>query len=277
LIEDVSKMSLTGFFIAEVRNNIDPDNEGKIGVFIPQLMYENEYNEKPYEKEINISLNKNLIINSNDFENLDLNLEESNYILARPLSYYEDNDPNWKYENKFYNAGSLRIPRIGSQVIVIFFNEDLQKCYYLPFSPNVENNKINEFNCIDTKNYNDSEKRANIDVIRFYWDGTRIEVDTNNHTIKLATPNKNYIKISNDNIEIKGNVHIKGELEVDNKVKFKSTLEVTDLVTCHNTLEVQDISYFYGGQIVNGSIINNKRNLTLHTHNYDNGSTSTPN
>jgi len=266
MIQDVSKMDLSGFIIAEVRNNIDPDNEGKIAVYIPQIMYDTDYNEKPYEEDFDVVLDKSLILNADDFTDSQLELEASNYIWARPLSYFEDNEHNWKFEEKFYNAGSLRVPRIGSQVIVIFFNSDLQKCYYLPFSPNVEKNKIDEFNCINPENFNNPETRANIDVIRFYWDGTRIEADTNTHELKLTTPNGNCVKLSNDNIEIKGNVHIIGELEVDKSAKFNNTVEINDLVTCHNKLDVQGTGYFYSGQVVNGSIMNNGYNLTYHTH-----------
>jgi len=268
MIEDVSKMDLSGFIIAEVRSNIDPDNEGKVAVFIPQLMYDNDYNEKPYEEGFEVSLDKSLIINAEDFETSQLELEAANYIWARPLAYFEDNEPNWKFGERHYNAGSLRIPRIGSQVLVVFFNSDLQKCYYFPFSPTVGGNKIDSFNCINSENFNNPETRSNIDVIRFYWDGMRIEADTNQHELKLVTPNGNHIKLSNENIEINGNVHIKGKLEVDDIAKFKKTVDISDLVTCRSKLEVQDIAYFYSGQVNNGQIMNNGLSLTNHLH-YD--------
>jgi len=277
MIEDVSKMDLSGFMIGEVRNNVDPDNEGKIAVFIPQLMYESQYNESPYEETVNVSLNRDVIVNSSDFEDFEMSLESSNYIWARPLSYYEDNDPNWKYEKKYYNSGTLRVPRIGSQILIIFFNSDLQKCYYLPFSPNVEKDKIDDFNCINSRNYNNPETRPNVDVIRFYWDGMRIEADTNTHELKLATPNGNYIKLSNENIEIRGNVHIIGGLEVDTSAKFKDNVDINGLVTCKNKIEVQGTGYFYSGTNISGSIMNNRKNLSTHTHMAYHGSTSGPN
>jgi len=266
MIVDISKLDLSGFFIGEVRNNVDPSNEGKIAVYIPQIMYESEYNEKPYEEDFEVDLDKSFIINADDFENSQLELETANYIWSRPLVYFEDNESNWKFEAKFHNAGSLRIPRIGSHVIVMFFNSDLQKCYYLPYSPTVEGNSIDNFNCINPENYNNPETRVNIDVIRFYWDGTRIEADTNTHELKLTTPNGNYIKLSNNDIEIKGNVHIVGELEVEKSARFKDTIDISKLVTCYDKLQVQDIGYFYNGQAITGNIINNGLSLTSHMH-----------
>lgn len=263
MIEDISKIKLDGLFVAEVRNNVDPDNEGKITVFIPRLMYQNEYDEKPFEEINKVNLDEELIINAEDFKDKELELEESNYLWARPLAYYEDNVPNWKYEEKYYNSGTLRVPRIGSIVIVIFLDSDLQKCYYLPISPTTKNNKIDSFNCIKPENYNNPETRQNIDVIRMYWDGCRIEVDTNSHEIKLAVPNGNYIKLSNKDIEIKGDTHIIGELTVDKDAFFKQKVTIDDLVTCKDDLVVQKFIY-------------NRVNLTTHTHGSACGGTTQP-
>jgi len=278
MIEDVSKLDLSKFVIAEVKDNVDPDNEGKVSVFIPQLMYENEYDEEPFEEDVKVEVDKELVLNSKDFEDSEMELEESNYIWARPMGLFESNEPNWKYQEGYCKAGSLRIPRIGSMVLVLFFDSDLQKCYYLPISANIESNKIDSKNCINAGNYEDPEKRCNIDVIRMYWDGSRIEVDTNDHIIKITTAGGNYIKMSDEKIEIKGDTHIIGKLEVDNEASFKSTVNIDDLTTCNSTLDVQGTGYFNSGQSVNGSIMNNGINLTTHTHeDSTGGDTTSPN
>jgi len=280
MIEEISKLDLSGFFIGEVRDNVDQDMEGKITVYIPQLMHEHTYNEKPYEEEFNVPLDENLILNAKDFKDSTLELEESNYIIARPLVYYEDNNPNWKFEQKFHNAGSLRVPRIGNNVIVIFLDSDLQKCYYLPFSPTVKGDKIDSFNCINPGNYSIPETRSNIDVIRFYWDGTRIEVDTNEHTVKIALPNGNYIKLLSEpepKCEINfPTTHILGKLIVEKEATFKKTVDIYKLTTCHSDLEVLGTGYFHDDIVVDGYIYNKGINITKHTHSSECGGTSGP-
>ena len=81
----------------------------------------------------------------------------------------------------------------------------------------------------------------------------RIEADTNDHVLKLAASNGNYIALSNDGVEIKGNVKILDDLEVNN-VHVKGTLDIDSLVTCKDKLVVQ------------GNIYNKTTNLTNHTH-----------
>lgn len=263
-IEDVASMDLSKFMIAEVRDNVDPDKEGKIAVYIPQLMYEYEYNEKPYEKMDAIEIDTAYVINADSFKNKQLEVVSSNYITARPLSYFEDNSPNWKYQEKYYNAGSLRIPRIGSQVIVIFINSDIQKCYYLPYSPTVNGDKLDSINCCDEKNFEDEQKRTNVDVIRLYYDGMRIEADTNTHMLKLSSPNGTSITIADTGITLNGKVQITGELTVSRTATFNNTVNINALVTCKESLAVQ------------GTITNKGKNLSTHIHFTDDGSTSGP-
>jgi len=246
MIEDISKLDTSKFVIAEVRDNIDPDNEGKVSVFIPQLMYENEYDEKPFENEFKVELDKSLILNSKDFEDSEMELEESNYIWARPMSYYESNNPNWKYNESYCSSGSLRIPRVGSQILVLFFDSDLQKCYYLPFSANTEGNKIDTTNCINPGNYEDPEKRCNIDVIRSYWDGCRIEVDTNEHTMKLVAGG-NSIVISESGIELNGNVTINGSSDVNGSANFNSSVDISGATSIGGSIDVGGTGYFQSG------------------------------
>jgi len=260
MIEDIAKMSLSGFMIAEVRNNIDPELEGKIAVFIPQLMYQYEYNEKPYEQTTDVDVDTELVINADDFKDKQLEVEESNYIWARPLTFYEDNIPNWKNNKKFYNAGSLRVPRIGSQVLIMFLNSDLQKCYYFPFSPTFKDDIIDSANCYKEKNFEGIETRPNVDVIRFYWDGMRIEADTNDHVLKLSAPNGNAIELSDAGIKLKGNVTIEnGDLEIGGSVHIHDRLDVDSFVTFRDRVRTDGTSY------INGKLLARRYNISAKT------------
>jgi len=227
---------LSGFMEAEVRDNVDPLQEGRIKLYIPRLMFHKKYEEKPITIEETSKCNN--IVNEKDFKGINVNIKSNNYIWARPVNLYEPNNPNWKDKKKYENSGSYRIPRIGTIVICFFLDNDPHKCYYLPLSLTKSGDEITGKYTHKTENWYNENKRPNIDVIRHYWNNTRIEEDTNENTFTITNSNGNVVKMSDDYIKLEfyrnGNItevtedYIKTE-SGKNKHKTKVTDEYAKL------------------------------------------------
>lgn len=140
--EGFGGLNFDGLMLGIVVDNVDETLEGRIKVNIPKVFLGDETNDEG--------------------------------IWIRPLNFMDKEDLESKE-----NAGSYRIPAIDSKVLVFFLDEDPQKGYYFPFSPSNIGEKINAFNT--TENYPDEELRPNIDVIRSYLNGNRLEFDNNDN------------------------------------------------------------------------------------------------
>lgn len=267
-MKESSNSNLDGFFEAEVRDNIDNDLEGKIKVYIPKMMYDKTYNEKPsqleYSPQSSTIANKSSISPSS-------NLNEINYMTVRPANLFEDGSPNWKVQESTRNTGVHKIPRVGSRVIVFFLDGDPQKGYYLPFTPTITGDRINTENA--SPNWSNPEKNPNIQSLTLV-NGTRLEIDFNEdanlvkitipakdkdkyHTVVYQGSNDNdtltmthsagtYIKLHNKGVDILGDVFINGNVHIT-----KDT-------------------------VINGENTVSGIAFTPHTHSYHHGNTSPP-
>lgn len=136
--DGIESLSFDGFMIGTIRDNVDTKLEGRVKVYLPKIIY---------------------------------NDDGENGIWVRPLMLID------KGEKKSRNGGSYKIPSIGSKVLVIFIDNDPQKGYYFPFTPSSSGDKISNIN--STSNFSDAENKVNIDTIRAYTNGNRIEFDNN--------------------------------------------------------------------------------------------------
>ena len=174
--------SFEGLIVGKVIDNRDPLMEGRVKVFSPKLMPDKSYDEAPVK--VNYTSRANNVINTNSFGNTTTELNEVNGLWARPTQLFESGDTNWNQKQSLNNSGSLRIPRIGSQVFLYYLDGDPNKCYYLPLSPTINGQKISSQ--FGSKNSNDPEKQCNIDIIRKYHNEMRIEADTNENENSLT-------------------------------------------------------------------------------------------
>lgn len=249
-LEDTTELNYMNLMEAEVRDNEDPDLEGKIAVYIPKLMYNNNYEEKPKETQ-HQDIDTSKLINSDDFATETLTTETSNYIWVRPLQIFEDNEETWKHEDEDYigykkrngivtpykfsrhNSGTLRVPRIGTIVLVFFLDGDPQKGYYFPFTPTVEGNELDTVNADHPKTLGTKEGRAKTDTIRLYWDGMRIEADTKNHTIVIVARNGNRVKVFDEKIQIDGDLEVNGNTVMNGTLTVKQTILAYNSITTY--------------------------------------------
>jgi len=241
-IEDSGNLS--GIMEAQVVKNDDPTGEGRIGVFIPKLMFENDYDEDPWEdkNKVEIKLDvgklyKNILNFQKDFDGSgtlgDLKFKKINFIWVRPTSFFNAFTSGKGNE---YNTGSYRVPRVGAPVFIFFLDEDPQKGYYLPISPTKNGDELtfpetpknkNPFVDIfdkkkkdvkkwtdDTWYKDDKKKRYNIDIIRSYFSGMRIEANNENHSISIVNNIGDRIIVSPRGIEIFGNFTVYGNFKV---------------------------------------------------------------
>jgi len=193
-------------FRATVIDNVDPTNQGRIKVIIPRL----QVNNRPDEEPIKVSASKKSnpsgkIVNASDNQ-FKPTVKEVNFIWARPVmlvngisvektvtSNVKNEEPDEK-EKTFKDvqinedlkttdyipcSGSLRIPRIRSNVFVIFEDGDIKKCYYLPFGPSLKAEFINLEEVENKNNADKPNKRVNIDAIRVWQNGSIMYYDTN--------------------------------------------------------------------------------------------------
>ena len=94
-------------------------------------------------------------------------------IWVRPMNYLSSAG------GSVSNGGSFRVPAIDSKVLIIFLDSDPQKGYYFPFSPSLKGEKISRIN--SSANFLRKDTMANVDVIRSYANGNRIEMDNNDN------------------------------------------------------------------------------------------------
>jgi hypothetical protein len=194
-INELEKYNLNGFLTGTVMINDDPKKEGRIGVWIPKLMGNISKNGQPkMDKE---SFTNNMQANENNI-NPNSPISNSNYWWVRPTNmvdvakqteqYKENGDKveSYNLETVQSSQGSYRVPRLGQEIIVIFLDGDPQKGYYLPLTPTTTQEVIDALHIYNKDNWNDLSKKKNIEVIREYWNGNIIAVDTNPETNTLT-------------------------------------------------------------------------------------------
>jgi hypothetical protein len=244
----------------QVVRNCDPKGEGRIGVFIPKIMFENDYNEDPYDFDNDSLINKKdsevvkieldsgkltkYVLNykathkdgtSPDFEDTEKKFKQINYIWVRPTSFYDEF--NAKSGNQ-YNAGSYRVPRVGASVFVFFLDSDPQKGYYLPITPTKESD---ELTFTDTtkpcSTWNNVKTRPYMDIIRSYFTGMRIEADNKEQCIRIINHKGDMVQLSPRGIDLVGDVNVFGNLRVYDDADFaKKNFKNTPSI--HSSFEV---------------------------------------
>lgn len=150
---------LSGFFEGTVVENVDPDNEGKIGIVIPRLV---PFKGSSTEKDDSV---ESLIPNTN---------KESVSNLGTPGSMVKSSNWIWaeRAANRYHTdkgaSGNFIIPPIGAKVFVIFVNQDIRRPYYLPFGPAVDGS---------SKLVSSQQLTEQTDVIHETLEGDVIEFD----------------------------------------------------------------------------------------------------
>jgi len=204
-LKGIQKQDFDGIMRGLVIDNADPKREGRVAVMIPKLMTGWVDFQPPQKPGTKATLNKFIIKNYEENNYID-KIQQVNFFWARncemidsaPAGYYinnektpkNSNDTNTHQEVKVnidthYNryGGSMRIPRLGTYVFIIFDDGDPQKCYYLPFGPSQSGETIplKSLEEESTSNAKSPVKRANINVIREWHNGNIFYVDTNHN------------------------------------------------------------------------------------------------
>jgi uncharacterized protein involved in type VI secretion and phage assembly len=178
----VRGLSFSGYFRGRVVNNVDPKGEARLGVFIPSLITEVPNNlEAP--KPTTAAIPPTLFANQHEL-GLSTQVKRDNYIWARPAAHLVENG------SASSNAsGSYKVPAVGTMVIVYFEAEDVNKPYWLPFSPTVTGDVIAGANIgkglnVDTAaaNWKDPAKKVNMHILAEQPNGNVMYMDSNADT-----------------------------------------------------------------------------------------------
>lgn len=172
-------LSFSGFFRGRVVNNTDVKKEGRLGVFIPSLI-----TEVPDKLEVpapsTLSIPTGLFANQKEL-GLSSQVKRDNYVWARPAAHLVENGGA-----AGNHGGSYRVPTVGTMVIVYFEGEDVNKPYWLPFSPTVNGDIIAGTNLGKgtnvenaAANWQDPAKRTKIHVLAEHDNGNIIYLDSN--------------------------------------------------------------------------------------------------
>jgi hypothetical protein len=188
----MKELDFSGIMNGTVIINEDPLMEGRVGVWIPKLMPFSKKYEAPV---INTETLDNSIINNQDPPSFEGDVLSVNYLWVRPLSrvqrekgkkHFSVNDNKIEeYEQEIETqtvGGNFCVPRIGQEVLIFFLDEDPKKGYYMPLSPTILGEVIEGKHVYNQDNWKDTKKKPNIEVIREYWNGNIIEIDTNENT-----------------------------------------------------------------------------------------------
>lgn len=226
---------------AKVIRNDDPNKEGRIGLLLPKLHKNSDFEETEEVKDIEIFVDSPFHDLSE--EKPSGQIEYVNYIWARSSDLMEDSTLNDLV------GGRFRVPAVGSWVYMFFEENDPRKPRYLPLSPRGIKNTISMESLLDSGETKiDDAKLPNIEVIASYPNGTTISYDHNpeinsflvsfkdghvlrirddgdtNRIIELKTKNGNYINM--DDVDDSLNIHIKGNVN--------TTVEEGDMITTLN-------------------------------------------
>lgn len=266
----IRDINFNNFMMAEVRDNEDPKMEGRLKVFIPSIMFDNNFGEKPKDSSTT-SVDSDYIINEDYTVS---NLNKSNYIWVRSVNLVENNEASWNSSDKSYpNGGSYRVPRKGTKVLVFFLDGDPQKGYWLPFTPTVDGETIHTKNAFSS--FLSPSAKPNVDTIRAYYNGNRIEFDNNNSGIFKIVSGNGLMKVSTDGAVLENgsaSIILNGSnIQIGNKGSFKNGLQVmsSHLNLAHSNkiqLVVQNNYIVIDNNLVtindNITIKNNKINIT---------------
>ena len=216
-----SGFDLSGFFEGRVVENVDPDNEGKIGVVIPRLI---PFKGSAIEKD---DTEESIIANNNDESVTNLGspsrtLKCSNWIWAERAAN--------RYHTDQGASGNFIIPPIGAKVFVIFVNQDIRRPYYLPFGPAVDGSSKLVSEQQLTEKTDVIHETLEGDVIEFdnekkvlyikMKDGCGVVLDREKNTVTVhSKENAAQIVLEEKNINVKANLIT---INADQKITLKT-------------------------------------------------------
>jgi len=148
---------------------------------------------------------------------------ENTGMWVRPMNFMS------KVEDKSKYGGSYRVPELKSKVLVVFLDGDPQKGYYLPVSPCIRGEKVNSINA--SANFFKKEYKHNVDVLRAYSNGNRIEIDNNGNddsTYRFRYYDMNLIYFQKDSKLYSGNRWL----------GFDSTEDLTEFISRSNVVKI---------------------------------------
>jgi len=212
--ETIKRIDLSGIVRATVINNVDDrGGEGRIAVCISKVMPVEDELGDPVKPKTEDTLDKSMIENDSD-NPYKTKIQIVNHYWVRPC-YLLDKSPSERTvtnelvkdgghqdatiggdlkETRYIPmTGEYRVPRIGTEVYIFFEDKDPQKGFYLPFSPTLDG-EVTPMDEVEKKdNVENLSKKANIQVLREFQNGTVIYADTNDDTntftIKMQDPN----------------------------------------------------------------------------------------
>ena len=197
------KTDYNGIMRGLVIDNTDPKLEGRVAVMIPKLMFGYTEMQPVQLPHTEAPLSPGMIRNvaDNKFFN---KIQQVNYYWARncemmdtaPSGYWVMNGKGKRKpdatdthqlvitgaESHYIpNGGSIRVPRIGTYVYIMFEDGDPQKCYYLPFGPTQQGEAI-PMTALEPESAgykSDVTHRQDIHVIREFSNGNIMYFDQN--------------------------------------------------------------------------------------------------
>ena len=175
----VKGLDFSGFFRGRVVRNDDPMGEGRVAVFIPTLITEYPQGGEVPSPSVGV-IPPALFANQKELA-LPTQVKRDNFIWARPGAQLVENGGAAKNP-----GGNWRIPRVGTMLTIYFEGADVNKPYWMPFTPTVRGDIIAAKNLGKGKNvsataanWKNIKKKVEIEVIAEHDNGNVIYIDNN--------------------------------------------------------------------------------------------------
>lgn len=147
------------FFSGIVVRVDDPLLEGRVAVNIPSLSLIASH----VKEEIKLSgTGQGFTIN--DSTSITSKLESSNYLWARPTNFVEANENSMNLTN---NGGKYKVPKIGTNIVLFFMDNDPQKLYYMDATLTVKGELVSGKNIKDTDTWASATDKHLIQMYEF--------------------------------------------------------------------------------------------------------------
>ena len=169
----IGPVTTDGWIRGIVKNRIDPDMEGKIGVLLTRLTTKSD----PYasgEEKGSVVIDKDIVVNKDILPLLNDEATTSNIVWARPM-----------------DLNIFDVPELDTTVWIYLEDGDPNKPYYLPLDPTLNGQVVPMEFVESTSSVFDETKKPNIKVIKEMPNGTIIYYDGNEdqHHINIRFPN----------------------------------------------------------------------------------------
>jgi len=243
-----SELDFSGILQGIVIKRNDEKLEGRVGVFIPKLMFaQEEINLDAEESSKEFPAYDSKVDNKENKILSTFPIESINYIWARPLNKFSQDSKNGNI------SGEQDIPQLGEKIPIVFIDNDPQKCYYFNNSITMNGEKLAIKNLPHSESSKkDKDKRPNIKVLFEAPNGNIIAMDYNESVNSFVVSiNKSHKIIMVDNASA-------SEIRIEDKNKNSITIDSKkDTITINTEKDL----------IVNskGETVINASNITLKT------------